>query len=1192
MIITARPFITAAQRLAQYRAATDTFRTVIATVEDIYNCYNYGRKNPEAIRNYVSDAWHSWPAPAPRFLLILGDASWDPKFHLANAVNVDYIPTAGNPANDNYYVVADTLLPCMPQLSVGRIPAQTLQEANSVIDKIISYESAGPQAWNRSFLFAIGGKTTYERDTLFKPGVDGTIRRWIEPNCLEAKRIIKSKLDIVSYNDLDTLITEMNRGTLWFQFVGHGGTRIIDMGVERPDIFATRDRYPFFVTLSCNTAHFAEPYETGLNEKFVMASENGSIASYGTSGLGVVSYDEMLRDNMFSSLFGESVGTYGEISTSAKRKLLNDFGSGNQFVANTANQYIVLGDPATHIPLPRSPELAVASLDIVTDPDILTESKAARIDAEIHNYGTCLIDSVDVVLSVRQGATVLMRNRRRIASFVESTTESWQYDFPRVSGSVRITVEIDPDCLIKEPVRSNNTASLDREVLPRGIVQVFPLDCAVIPADSSHIRFTVANPSYVPDASLNPSVEFQISADPLFAAIAHSQSAAVERVYTSIDVLVPQTYPEIWYWRARLVTSQGAEEWSERRSMSFGGPGNNERWYQRKRSQFEYDTRNALEFSGDTAVVPGLRNAFIEVVSAGNNQIEIEDFAEIWVDGVNVSPNHRGFNIAVIDPERGRVVDTVSYDTYADRSLAAGMAQYLRDVPAGRYVAIAIRDDANGTPEYTVGGTNITQELRDAIRLFGAQFVDSIGYRDSYALLARKSEPSTAREMYRSYGPAFFKDTLQIGSDHRTIRSTVIGPASQWKTFRWDGRPGGQGSSVRLNIYRSGSSADSLIWSSAAILPGAYIALALPSNVPLIKAELVSDDSTAAGGFMLNGWQFEYVSRFPEFGVTSQTVQALADSIEQGSRQNLAISVRAVGYGEVTSARVRVRAENTQGASWQSDETIHLPVTGETSMVVQVPTTDMPGENTYVVTVDPEQIVTEYYRGNNIFSGRYHVKHDTQVPVLNVLIDGEIPADDDIISPTPVIKISLRDASPLPVKDTSAVQVTMDGRRLWLIGNPQVEYTAIENEEEKVRIIYRPALAKGYHTLTADAKDASGNPADSIPYQVRVLVKLDNGIEQFYPFPNPSGGPLDFTFTLTGADVPDEIRVKIYTVAGRLVRDIKTMKDQLRIGFNRIRWNGRDEDDNMLGNGVYFYKVSVVRGGASDEQTGKLSILR
>jgi hypothetical protein len=80
------------------------------------------------------------------------------------------------------------------------------------------------------------------------------------------------------------------------------------------------------------------------------------------------------------------------------------------------------------------------------------------------------------------------------------------------------------------------------------------------------------------------------------------------------------------------------------------------------------------------------------VQSAGQ---EVGDFGHIYVDGRNVSPNERGYNIVVLNPESGAVEATAVFDTHLDDGASRAMADFLAGVPAGRIVAVAAADEAS-----------------------------------------------------------------------------------------------------------------------------------------------------------------------------------------------------------------------------------------------------------------------------------------------------------------------------------------------------------------------------------------------------------------------------------------------------------------------------------------------------------------
>ena len=66
----------------------------------------------------------------------------------------------------------------------------------------------------------------------------------------------------------------------------------------------------------------------------------------------------------------------------------------------------------------------------------------------------------------------------------------------------------------------------------------------------------------------------------------------------------------------------------------------------------------------------------------------------------------------------------------------------------------------------------------------------------------------------------------------------------------------------------------------------------------------------------------------------------------------------------------------------------------------------------------------------------------------------------------------------------------------------------------------------------------------------------------------------NFTFLLT--QIPDELKIKIYTVAGRLIKVLETGSSQLKTNFNSIAWDGRDEDGDLIANISEIINLRIV----------------
>ena len=136
--------------------------TRVVTARAAYDQFSWGLQDPQALRDLIGWAVANW-SPAPRYVLLVGDASYDYKNDYGHAVARNLLPTymgslAISPqltyfAEDNRFaaVVGDDDL---PDVMLGRLPAHSLAEAEGVFAKIDDYEALSPgPAWTRRAFF-------------------------------------------------------------------------------------------------------------------------------------------------------------------------------------------------------------------------------------------------------------------------------------------------------------------------------------------------------------------------------------------------------------------------------------------------------------------------------------------------------------------------------------------------------------------------------------------------------------------------------------------------------------------------------------------------------------------------------------------------------------------------------------------------------------------------------------------------------------------------------------------------------------------------------------------------------------------------------------------------------------------------------------------------------------------------------
>jgi len=100
-------------------------------------------------------------------------------------------------------------------------------------------------------------------------------------------------------------------------------------------------------------------------------------------------------------------------------------------------------------------------------------------------------------------------------------------------------------------------------------------------------------------------------------------------------------------------------------------------------------------------------------------------------------------------------------------------------------------------------------------------------------------------------------------------------------------------------------------------------------------------------------------------------------------------------------------------------------------------------------------------------------------------------------------------------------------------------------------------------------------------------------LNHVYNYPNPFTTHTEFMFE---DNIPCEnfdVTVQIYSVSGKLVKNIYQQVASTGYRVDGIEWNGLDDYGSPIGKGVYVYKLSVRdANGNSAHQFEKLVILR
>ena len=176
LIITHPSLVSEAKRLANFHQVQDGYQTVVAQTPQIYQEFASGNPDPAAIRDFVKmyyDQAQKTGGKKPRFLLLFGEGSYDPKNRVPGNINLVPVyetvnsldPLVSHVSDDFFGLLSDAddinlVSPAgLLDIGIGRIPAHSIDEAKIMVDKIIHYsDTASLGSWRTKTVYIADDK--------------------------------------------------------------------------------------------------------------------------------------------------------------------------------------------------------------------------------------------------------------------------------------------------------------------------------------------------------------------------------------------------------------------------------------------------------------------------------------------------------------------------------------------------------------------------------------------------------------------------------------------------------------------------------------------------------------------------------------------------------------------------------------------------------------------------------------------------------------------------------------------------------------------------------------------------------------------------------------------------------------------------------------------------------------------------
>ncbi len=450
-------------------------------------------------------------------LVLVGDCREDrdqknrgalvPTDYVKAKVNVRYgaVPDI---ATDNAF--ADLDGDGSPELTVGRIPADSAKQLTQIIRKVIAYEKKMPNSlWRRkiNFIAGVGGFGVVEDKVIenatkklitemvpsdFETTV--TYASWNSPYCPDPRQFST------------TTIERLNEGCLFWVYIGHGHYKYLDyvnfpgksykiFDVNQADQVKSRAGMPIAIFLACNTCGFDQPSDC-IGEE-LLKQPNGPVAVLGGSRITMPYGMSVMSLDLMKDFFSQKQLTLGELVRLAKSHLVKDDGHKGEFremldalgkvfspTAHLMNderkehaQLIhLLGDPLLRIAKPEA-------IKVTADEKATSGEKlSVRFESPIAGKAT-------IELAYRRDRLTFRPKHRRYGVFSDEEMKALQVTYKKANQLVRASKTID--------LNQAGEASIDLEIPPevRGdcVIRVYVANDEKFASGAREIRMKKAN---------------------------------------------------------------------------------------------------------------------------------------------------------------------------------------------------------------------------------------------------------------------------------------------------------------------------------------------------------------------------------------------------------------------------------------------------------------------------------------------------------------------------------------------------------------------------------------------------------------------------------------------------------------------------------------------------------------------------
>ncbi len=401
-IIVSHPlFMDQAIRLAQLHYQYDDFTCIIVTPQEVYNEFSSGAQDITAIRDFCKMIYDKADSTnMPRYLLLFGDGSYDPKDRGENKGNFVPVFQSKESLKHGYSFVTDDYLglfdPTEGQnaygktidIGIGRFPVNTSDQAREVVDKIEHYLTRSDSLmgdWRNLICFIADDEDNnihFKQAERLQTIIDTSYTVYnINKIYLDAYKQVSTPSGH-RYPDVNTAIIEtIEKGAIIINYTGHGGEngwsheKVLD--IPTINSWRNKNNMPLFITSTCSFGRFDDPSITSAGEWMMLNPEGAGVSLFTTTRLAWSDPNFKLNRVIIQHAFEKINGEYprlGDLMRISKTLMHS---------SQSMKNWALLGDPALMLVYP---EYLVKTISI-TQEEIKEQSDTIQSMSQVTVHG-------------------------------------------------------------------------------------------------------------------------------------------------------------------------------------------------------------------------------------------------------------------------------------------------------------------------------------------------------------------------------------------------------------------------------------------------------------------------------------------------------------------------------------------------------------------------------------------------------------------------------------------------------------------------------------------------------------------------------------------------------------------------------------------------------------------------------------